>query len=144
MSADIPITLQLLLDMQMTSLTITEQNIDDEHVITGPEVFQGTSITVVDGLKITTQSAEGETPRGLATLFRLAGEQFGRFHQLTRLRVHDGRLHGMSAEPIEVGALVTIGWQDPNQSACRGVVAMSLRGSDGWFVTVELDSALAA
>ena len=133
-----------LLDMQMTTLTITERNPVDEQVITGPEVFQGTNITVVEGLKISNRRTEGETLRGLATLFRLGGEDFGRLHQLNNLRLHDGRLHGLSPEPIQVGALVTIGWQDASQSACRGVVAMSLRGSDGWFVTVELDSALAA
>jgi hypothetical protein len=132
------------MDMQMTNLTITEQNTDHDDLITGPEVFQGTTITVVDGLKITPQRVEGKTPQGLATLFRLAGDDFGRIHQLNTLRIHDGRLHGLSTEPIEVGALVTIGWQDSTQTACRGVVAMSLRGSDGWFVTVELDSALAA
>ena len=131
----------------MTPLTITERYNDQDHVITGPEVFQETSITVVEGLKITPRTiegTEGDSIQGMATLFRLAGEEFGRFHQIDNLRVHDGRLHGISQEPIDVGALVTIGWQDPSQSACRGVVAMSLRGSDGWFITIELDSALAA
>ena len=128
----------------MTPLTITERYNDHDHVITGPEVFQETSITVVEGLKITPRTTEGDNIQGMATLFRLAGEEFGRFHQIDNLRVHDGRLHGTSREPIDVGALVTIGWQDPSQSACRGVVAMSLRGSDGWFITIELDSALAA
>ena len=131
-------------DLQMTSLTITERNNELDHVITGPEAFQETSITVVDGLKIMPRPDEGSRPHGTATLFRLAGSQFGQIHQLENLRVHDGRLHGTSPEPLEVGALVTIGWQDPVQSACRGVIAMSLRGSDGWFITIELDSALAA
>ncbi|MAJ46899.1 MAG: hypothetical protein CBC35_06460 [Planctomycetes bacterium TMED75] len=128
----------------MTTLTITEQNLDQEQLITGPELFKSPTITVVDGLKIMPRSIEGEAPAGVATLFRLAGEEFGRMHQLNDLRVHDGRLHGLSPEPIEVGALVTIGWEDSSQTACRGVVAMSLRGSHGWYVTVELDSALAA
>lgn len=128
----------------MTTLTITEQNLDQEQLITGPELFKAPTITVVDGLKIMPRPVEGETPAGIATLFRLAGEEFGRMHQLNELRVHDGRLHGLSPEPVDVGALVTIGWEDCSQSACRGVVAMSLRGSKGWYVTVELDSALAA
>ena len=128
----------------MTTLTITEPHTAPEQMITGPDVFQSPTITVVDGLKISPKSVEGEAPAGIATLFRLAGDEFGRMHQLDRLRVHDGRLHGLSSEPIEVGALVTIGWEDSSWSACRGVVAMSLRGSDGWYVTVEIDSALAA
>ena len=143
-SADTRHAFHPYLDMPMTTLTITDHALDHEDVITGPEAFQGTSITVVDGLKISSQRIEGQTPHGLATLFRLGGEKFGRMHQIRNLRVHDGRLYGVSHEPIDVGALVTIGWEDTTWSACRGVVAMSLRDANGWFVTIELDSALAA
>ena len=128
----------------MTNLTITRPDVREQTKITGPQDLESPTITVVDGLRITTRASEASILDGAATLFRLAGEEFGRMHELRELRVHDGRLHGTCPTPISIGAMVTIGWEDPSMVACRGVVAMSLPGSEGWFITVELDSALAA
>ena len=128
----------------MTTLAITESDLNEVHMITGPELFTSPTVTVVDGLRIYPRTLDGHAPVGQATLFGLAGESFGQMDELQDLRVSDGRLHGTSHRPVTVGALVTIGWEDPSMTACRGVVAMSMRGTDGWYVTVELDSSLAA
>ena len=128
----------------MTPLTIHTDIERKEDVVAGPETFEAPTITVVDGLKISPQAVEGEKLNGIATIFRLAGERFGGMHELNNLRVLEGRLIGRSEHPIETGALVTIGWEDPSRCACQGTVALALRTGDGWSVTIELDSALAA
>ncbi|MEC8734254.1 MAG: hypothetical protein VXX86_04720, partial [Planctomycetota bacterium] len=130
--------------LQMTTLAINETTPAGDHVITGPELFEAPTVTVVDGMRIFPRRQSGHAPVGQATLFRLAGECFGQMHELRELRLHDGRLHGTSLHSIEIGALVTIGWEDPSMTACRGVVTMCVRGSDCWHATVELDQAMAA
>jgi len=128
----------------MSSLSITTGPEITQDVVAGPELFEPTTITVIDGLKIEPRPIEGLDIHGIATLFRLGGESFGQMHELTRLSEHEGRLTGHCTQQVEVGALVTIGWEDNSRCACRGVVCFSIRTAEGWRVTVELDSALAA
>ena len=101
-------------------------------------------ITIIDRPVAPVRELKGDSVTGTVSLMMLAGEEFGRIHELDGLRVHDGRLHGLSRESVPMGSIVTLGWQDPTRSACRGVVAFSIRGTSGWRVTVELDSKLAA
>ena len=101
-------------------------------------------ITIIDRTAVPVRQPKGDTVAGTASLMMLAGEEFGRIHELDELRVHDGRLHGLSLEPVPMGSIVTLGWQDSSRTACRGVVAFTIRESAGWRVVVELDSKLAA
>ena len=101
-------------------------------------------ITIIDRPAAPARAPKGDSVTGTVSLMMLAGEEFGRMHELEELRVHDGRLHGVSREPVPMGSIVTLGWQDPSRTACRGVVAFSIRATSGWRVTVELDSKLAA
>ena len=101
-------------------------------------------ITIIDPAESPRRALKGDPVTGTVSLMLLAGEEFGRIHELKRLRVHDGRLHGFSHESVPMGSIVTLGWEDSNQTACRGVVAFALPESGGWRVTVELDSKLAA
>ena len=101
-------------------------------------------ITIIDRPMAPVREPKGDSVTGTVSLMMLAGEEFGRMHELDGLRVHDGRLHGVSCEPVPMGSIVTLGWQDPSRTACRGVVAFSIRTTSGWRVTVELDSKLAA
>jgi hypothetical protein len=128
----------------MTSLGINNKIELVTDVLGGPEMFEASTITVVEGLKISPRPVEGEVIDGVATLFRLGGERFGEMHELTDLLEHDGLLSGFSTQPIDVGALVTIGWEDSLRCACKGVVAFSMRTGEGWRFTIDLDSALAA
>jgi hypothetical protein len=101
-------------------------------------------ITIIDPTASPKRALKGEPVTGSVSLLMLAGEEFGRIHELKRLRVHDGRLYGFSPESVPMGSIVTLGWQDPDRAACRGVVAFALPESGGWRITVELDSKLAA
>jgi len=101
-------------------------------------------ITIIERAPAPVREPKGDSVTGTASLMMLAGDQFGRIHELDRLRVHDGRLHGLSREQVPMGSIVTIGWQDSSRTACRGVVAFTIRESTGWRVMVELDSKLAA
>ena len=101
-------------------------------------------ITIIDRTATPARERKGDSVIGTASLMMLAGEDFGQIHELDGLRVHDGRLHGMSREPVRMGSIVTICWQDSSRTACRGVIAFTIRESTGWRVVVELDSKLAA
>ena len=101
-------------------------------------------ITIIDRPVAPVRAPKGDSVAGTVSLMMLAGDEFGRMHELDELRVHDGRLHGVSRESVPMGSIVTLGWQDPGRTACRGVVAFSIRATSGWRVTVELDSKLAA
>ena len=60
----------------MTTLAINESIPAEDHVITGPELFEAPTVTVVDGMRIFPRRQSGHAPVGQATLFRLAGECF--------------------------------------------------------------------
>lgn len=128
----------------MTTLSIHGETELKTDVLAGPELFEAATITVVKGLKIAPCPVEENVIPGVATLFRLGGERFGEMHELAQLQKRDGRLSGFSKETIDVGALVTIGWEDGDRCACRGVVAFVIRIGEGWRITIDLDSALAA
>lgn len=129
---------------KMTPLTYRAATQLQDDVLAGPETFEAPTVTVVEGLKITPHVIEGNEIPGIVTIFRLGGDSFGEMHELQNLREHEGRLSGWSEQPVETGALVTIGWEDSTRIACQGVVALSMRTANGWRVTIDLNSALAA
>ena len=128
----------------MTPLTYRAETEVQSDVLAGPETFEVPTVTVVEGLKITPHVIEGIEVSGIVTIFRLGGESFGEMNELSNLREHEGRLSGISEQPVEIGSLVTIGWEDPTRIACQGVVALSMRTANGWRITIDLNSALAA
>ena len=115
-----------------------------EDHLAEPRSESSACITIIDRAVAPVREPKGDSVTGTVSLMMLAGEEFGRIHELDGLRVHDGRLHGVSREPVPMGSIVTLGWQDPTRAACRGVVAFTIRESAGWRVMVELDSKLAA
>lgn len=131
----------------MTSAPVVDLNTapdvrEDESVATIAE--QVPCITIIDRPVAPVRALKGEPITGKVSLMMLAGEEFGRIHELDALRIDEGRLHGISTESVPMGSIVTIGWQDPSRAACRGVVAFAIPASGGWRIMVELDSKLAA
>lgn len=67
--------------------------------------------------------ANAPTPvEGVATVFGLVGEDFGRIHQLTSLLRDGGRMSAESVEPLRAGMSVYIGFEARGVIARRGVV----------------------
>lgn len=128
----------------MSTIRMTSEDAVIADVLAGPETFAATTITVVDGFQIKPRRPEATPIQGCATLFRLGGDAFGMMHEITDLRRVDGRILGICREPVEIGSLVTVGWENPSLNACRGVVAFSRREGEGWLITLDIDSALAA
>jgi len=128
----------------MSSLRLISDDAVANDVLAGPETFEAPTITVVDGLRIRPRRIEPTPIEGCATLFRLAGDAFGMMHQLDDLRRIDGRIQGSCPEPVEIGTLVTIGWESPRETACRAVVVFCRREGDGWLISLDIESAVAA
>ncbi len=131
----------------MTNASIAEYA--SAQVVTGSELAEeshetAACITIIDLPAAPRPALKGDPVTGKVSLMMLAGEEFGRILELEDLRIHDGRLYGRSRESVPTGSIVTIGWQDPSRTACRGVVALALPSSAGWRITVELESKLAA
>ena len=127
----------------MTSIKLTTDDAVTD-ILAGPEAFAAPTITVVEGLRIGRRRPDATPVPGCATLFRLGGDAFGMMHRLQDLREIDGRILGRCEEPVEVGVLVTIGWETATRSACRGVVSFCRRDGDSWLISLEIESALAA
>lgn len=128
----------------MSSIRLTTDDAVRTDVLAGPETFETPTITVVDGLRIERRPLEATPIDGCATLFRLAGDAFGMMHQLEDLRQIDGRVQGACPEPVEIGTLVTIGWESPDLTACRAAVVFCRREGDGWLISLDIESAIAA
>lgn len=128
----------------MTAIRLTTEETAHSDVLAGPETFDPPTITVVDGWRIRPLRPQATPIPGCATLFRLGGDAFGMMHEVVDLHEVDGRILGDCREPVEIGTLVTIGWESTERAACRGVVAFCRREGDRWRLTIELDSALAA
>ena len=95
----------------MSSIRMTSEDMVATDVLAGPETFTPPTITVVEGYRIRPRQPESTPIEGCATLFRLGGDAFGMMHEVTRLRQVDGRILGYCDEPVEIGTLVTIGWE---------------------------------
>ncbi len=128
----------------MSTIRLTSDDAVTADVLAGPETFAVPTITVVEGFQIKARRPEATPIQGIATLFRLGGDAFGMMHEITDLHQVDGRVIGTCREPVEIGSLVTVGWEDASRTACRGVIAFSRRDGDGWLITLDIDSAVAA
>ena len=128
----------------MSSMRLTATDAVATDVLAGPETFAAPTITVVEGLRINRRHPDATPIEGCATLFRLGGDSFGMMHELNELTQIDGRVRGRCQEPVEIGVLVSIGWESGARSACRGVVTFCRRDGDAWLVSLDIESALAA
>ncbi|MCH2144313.1 MAG: hypothetical protein MK082_04100 [Phycisphaerales bacterium] len=128
----------------MTSIRLTSDDAIATDILAGPETFSAPTITVVEGLRINRRHPDATPINGCATLFRLGGDAFGMMHELNDLRELDGRVQGRCSEPVEVGVLVTIGWESDTRCACRAVVSFCRREGDAWLISLDVESALAA
>jgi hypothetical protein len=128
----------------MSTIRMTSEDAIAVDVLAGPETFAIPTITVVEGFQIKALRPKATPIPGMATLFRLGGDAFGMMHEITDLRQVDGRILGVCREPVEIGSLVSVGWQDASRTACRGVVAFSRRDGEGWLITLDIDYAMAA
>ena len=127
----------------MSALRLAEYDLETTEATITPAQAEP-SITIVDCPQLEPKTVNATPIDGCATLFRLGGEMFGMMHHLDKLREVDGHLLGHSRESIDVGALITIGWETAGRAACRGVVAFCRKTAEGYTVTIDLDAMLAA
>ena len=128
----------------MNSIRLISDDAVATDVLAGPETFEPPTIMVADGLRIRRKRIDSTPIEGCATLFRLAGDAFGMMHQLDDLHRVDGRVQGACPEPVEIGTVVTVGWESSRETACRAVVVFCRRDGDGWLISLDIESAVAA
>jgi len=81
---------------------------------------------------------------GVATVFELAGDGFGRMHTLKMLDYSEGGLGAVSDTVIPLGSTVSIGFQAPGYIAKRGVVMRCAPCGHGYHVAIGFEQRLAA
>ncbi|HWB20739.1 MAG TPA: hypothetical protein VG711_10590 [Phycisphaerales bacterium] len=81
---------------------------------------------------------------GIATAFRLSGEEFGRMHELKLVDYSHEGLGAVSDSVLEPGTLVTIGFQQAGYQAKRGVVLRCLPCGEGYRVAIQFEQRMAA
>ncbi len=81
---------------------------------------------------------------GVATIFHLGGAHFGRMHSLKSIDYGPGGLGARSADPVEPGSLVSVGFESPTYTAKRGVVVRCMPCGDGYRVAIRFEHRLAA
>ncbi len=82
--------------------------------------------------------------QGAATALRLDADAFGRMHELHLLDFGEGGLGAATPEPIEPGALVTLGFEAEHCTARRGRVVACTPTGERFRVAIRFDDALAA
>lgn len=90
------------------------------------------------------RSSERHPVDGAATALRIAGEHFGRIHDLALIDYSHGGMAATSSEPIEPGALISIGFQPDGLTARRGTVLRCFPCGDGYHLAVRFEQRLAA
>jgi hypothetical protein len=81
---------------------------------------------------------------GGATAFGLAGDEFGRMHELSAIDLQGPELRAVSQEPLRAGLEVSIGFESRSLMARRGVVRACEPDAGQFRVFIEIDSRLAA
>lgn len=81
---------------------------------------------------------------GTATAFCLSGDQFGQMHDLQMLDCGQGGLGAMSSDPLETGALITIGFEHSGYTAQQGKVVTCHPWHRGFRVAIRFEGAAAA
>jgi len=91
-----------------------------------------------------TDRRSGTQLEGVATVFGLFGEDFGRIHEVVRVDRDGDRLWGEACEPLRIGMTVCVGFQARGMVARRGVVEASDLVDSGWLVRIRLEGELVA
>jgi hypothetical protein len=78
---------------------------------------------------------------GIATVFELSGQHFGRMRTLMRIDYSDGGMSGLADSVITRGTPVTIGFQTPGCIAHLGQVITCIRSEDGYRVSIAFNPA---
>jgi hypothetical protein len=81
---------------------------------------------------------------GVATVFELGGEKFGRMHTLRMLDCGSDGLGALTDGPIEPGAVVSIGFQAPGLLSRRGTITRCMPCGSGYRVGLQFEGRLAA
>jgi hypothetical protein len=81
---------------------------------------------------------------GVATVFGLFGEDWGRIHELTQVRLEGAWMEAEACEPLRSGMTVCVGFQASGQIARRGTVEFCAPSRDGFTVRIRLDERSAA
>ncbi|MCA9292073.1 MAG: PilZ domain-containing protein [Phycisphaerales bacterium] len=82
--------------------------------------------------------------QGLATIFCLGSDRFGEDHDLRMIDWSDGGMGAIASDPLEPGALVSIGFQTPGCLGRRGVVTRCLPCGEGYRIGIRFESRMAA
>jgi hypothetical protein len=81
---------------------------------------------------------------GAVTVFHLEGERFGSMQEVVELSLSEVGVEGLSADPVEPGAVVSLGFEAPGHPARRGEIIGCVRCEGGWKVGIEFDLCEAA
>ena len=81
---------------------------------------------------------------GAATAYELAGAGFGTTHPLTLVDYSLGGLGAVSATPVPPGTAVSVGFQAPGYTTCRGTVVRCLPCGQGYRVAIAFETRMAA
>ncbi len=97
-----------------------------------------------ESLRFDRRCSERSQSGGVATAFRLSGDQFGQIHDLTLHNLSAGGLGAVCDSPIEPGTLVSVGFAQPGQLARRGCVTRCAPCGGGYAIAVQFQMGLAA
>jgi hypothetical protein len=76
---------------------------------------------------------------GIATVFELSGEHFGRMHTLMRIDCSDRAASGFTDAVIRQGTSITIGFQTPDCIAHLGRIVTCIRAEDRYRVGIAFE-----
>lgn len=86
----------------------------------------------------------GTKLEGVATIFGLFGEDFGRIHELTGVERRGEVIHAEACEPLRIGMVVCVGFEQRGVVAARGVVEACESSADSWRVAIRAEGRVAA
>jgi hypothetical protein len=76
---------------------------------------------------------------GLATVFELSGEYFGRMHTLMRIDYSDEGVNGITDAAIAQGTSITIGFQASDCTAHLGRIVSCTHSENGYRIGVAFN-----
>jgi hypothetical protein len=82
--------------------------------------------------------------RGIATAYRIAGQHFGQRHVLKLVDESYEGLGAVTAQPLEPGTVVSVGFATLGYPAKSGVVLRCAPSGDGYRVAIRFETRLAA
>ena len=81
---------------------------------------------------------------GAATAFYLTGDQFGRIQDLDMLDFSDSGMGAISADPMDPGEVVSVGFEHSGYTARHGTVVTCGETERGYRLAIRFDRAMAA